>query len=90
MSKFADCTVYCDIDVDDFPSPSIITGVEKRPDIVINKDRSLIIWELTEGFETNSEKTVLGKTRELKYGSSGHNQQKCEEHESSISRKGFK
>ena len=33
MSKFIDWGVYCDIDVDDFPCPSIITVDEKHPDI---------------------------------------------------------
>ena len=59
MSRVADLTVYCDLD--QFQSPSVITGEEKRPDMVLVKDQSLFILELTVGFETNIEKNSVRK-----------------------------
>ena len=41
-------------DISSFPSPSIITGGELRPDLLLKtNDNSLYVLELTVGFETN-------------------------------------
>ena len=52
--------IYC------FPSPSVITGEEKRPDIVFKKGQSLFILELTVGYETNIEKNSIRKNESYK------------------------
>ena len=51
--------LYCDIT--GYMSPCIITGEQKRPDIVvIDKQRSWVfVLELTVGFETRIIKTML-------------------------------
>ena len=42
------------VDIPGFPSPSIITGDDLRPDLLLKtKDNCLYILELTIGFETN-------------------------------------
>ena len=64
LSKIKELSIYCDIEL--FPSPSIITGEDKRPDIVIRKGKSLYILELTVGFETNIEKNSNRKNDSYK------------------------
>ena len=53
--------VYADIP--GFTSPSVVTGEEQRPDIVINMNNSLWIIELTVGFETNVRKNYERKLK---------------------------
>ena len=43
--------IYCDIN--DYPSPSIITGEQLRPDMLIRNNGTVYMLELTVGFETN-------------------------------------
>ena len=52
-------TLYVDLDM--FPSPSIISGDEQRPDIIIKRNNDLWILELSIGFET-----ILEKNRNAK------------------------
>ena len=59
MSKISDLSVYCD--VEPFRNPSVITGEDKRPDVVLQKGDSLFILELTVGYETNIEKNSTRK-----------------------------
>ena len=40
------------VDIPGFESPSVITGEERRPDIVICNTNKLYIMEFTAGFET--------------------------------------
>ena len=65
MMKIPGVTVYCDIESSDFHTPSVITGNEKRPDIVIMKEKLCMILELTVGFETNMQKNT--ERKELHY-----------------------
>ena len=51
--------VYCDIDT--FPCPTIITREEYRPDIVIKNNNTIVLLELTAGYETNIEKNGIRK-----------------------------
>ena len=52
FSSFKQCTVYADLPF--FLSPSLITGESLRSDLLLlTKDKSLYILELTIGFETN-------------------------------------
>ena len=41
MAKIPGVKVYCDVDNSEFQTPSIITGDEKRTDIVIVKENFL-------------------------------------------------
>ena len=61
MTKIPGVTVYCDIESSEFHTPSVITGDEKRPDIVIIKENLCMILELTVGFETNMQKNTERK-----------------------------
>ena len=61
MAKIPDIKMYCDVENSEFQTPSIITGDEKRPDIVAIKDNRCMILELTVGFETNIEKNIERK-----------------------------
>ena len=52
FSSFSDCLLYADLP--SFLSPSVITGVSLRPDVVlISNNSTLYILELTLGFEYN-------------------------------------
>ena len=53
MAKLQGVKVYCDVNNSEFQTPSVITGNDKRPDIVVLKDKTCMILELTVGFETN-------------------------------------
>ena len=66
LSKIRDLKVYCDITESEFQSPSVITGDAERPDIVVVKERSCYLMELTVGFETNIKKNSERKRK--KYG----------------------
>ena len=58
--------VQLDVDNDKFPSPSIITGDDQRPDLLlIDKRNNMYVLELTIGFEPNIEKN--GKRKNDKY-----------------------
>lgn len=59
-------TVYADTQDKLFPSPSTITGDDLRPDIVLVKDSSVYILELTVGFETNLERNAIRKREKYK------------------------
>ena len=52
-------TLYVDLDM--FASPSIISGDEQRPDMIIKRNNDLWILELSVGFETNLEKNRNAK-----------------------------
>jgi len=54
------------VDLVGFQSPSIITGDQKRPDLIIRKNDILWILELSVGFETNIEKNRLNKENRYK------------------------
>ena len=66
MGKIPGVAVYCDIDNMVFQTPSIITGDEKRPDIVIVKGNLCMILELTVGFETNLRRNSDRKFKKYK------------------------
>ena len=66
MGKIPGVTVYCGIDNVVFQTPSIITGDEKRPDIVIVKGNLCMIFELTVGFETNLRRNSDRKFKKYK------------------------
>ena len=53
--------MYCDVENSEFQTPSVITGDEKRPDIVVVKGKLYMILELTVGFETNMRKNTEWK-----------------------------
>ena len=61
LAKIPDIKVYCDIENTEFQTPSVITGDEKRPDIVAIKHNRCMVLELTVGFETNIEKNTERK-----------------------------
>ena len=44
------------LDIDGYESPSIVTGENYRPDLLIVKNNMLLVLELTVGFETNIKK----------------------------------
>ena len=48
-----------------FASPSIISGDEQRPDMIIKRNNDLWILELSVGFETNLEKNRIAKTWDI-------------------------
>ena len=50
-----------DVDNTEFLTPSVITGARERPDIVLIKDNTCMILELTVGFETNMAKNSKRK-----------------------------
>ena len=50
-------------DIPGFLSPSVITGEDHRPDVVIKHENDLWILELTVGFETNIKKNFDRKKR---------------------------
>ena len=52
-------------DLEGYSSPSVITGDDLRPDIVVIKENLLYIVELTVGFETNISKNA--ERKEQKY-----------------------
>ena len=52
-------TLYVDLDM--FALPSIISGDEQRPDMIIKRNNDLWILELSVGFETNLEKNRNAK-----------------------------
>ena len=56
LNSFITCEIYCDID--NYTTPSVITGPEYRPGIVIKKGNLLIIIELTAGYETKHHKKL--------------------------------
>ena len=66
MAKIPGVTVYCDIENSEFHTPSVITGDEKRPDIVVVKEDLCMVLELTVGFETNMKKNTERKLNHYK------------------------
>ena len=58
--------LYCDCDPLVFRSPSIITGSEYRPDLVIVDNSNLLVLELTVGYETNLESNFKRKDEKYK------------------------
>ena len=66
LAKIPGVTVYCDIENSEFLTPSVITGDEKRPDIVVVKEKLCMILELTVGFETNIQKNTERKGNHYK------------------------
>ena len=52
------------VDIPGFEPPSVITGEERRPDIVIRDTNKLYIIELTVGFET---RILINAERKLKH-----------------------
>ena len=65
LGKIKDLKVYCDIADSEFQTPSVITGDAERPDIVVVKERSCYLIELTVGFETNITKN--SERKRMKY-----------------------
>ena len=64
LKRFA-CELYAD--VTNFSSPSILTGEEMRPDLLIILDRSkMFVVELTIGFESNIGKNEVRKRNKYK------------------------
>ena len=53
LSKIPDIKIYCDVENSEFQTPSIITGLTERPDMIILKKNTCTMLELTVGFETN-------------------------------------
>ena len=51
-------------DVEGFENPSVVTGLEDRPDMIIENytNRAIYVIELTVGFETNITKNCIRKT----------------------------
>ena len=66
MAKIPGVTVYGDLENSEFQTPSVVTGDEKRPDIVIVKENLCMILELTVGFETNMKKNTERKENHYK------------------------
>ena len=66
MAKLQGVKVYCDVNNSEFQTPSVITGNNKRPDIVVLKDKTCMILELTVGFETNILKNSKRKLENYK------------------------
>ena len=66
VSKVPGVKVYCDVENTEFQTPSVITGDQERPDIVVIKDKSCKVLELTVGFETNMLKNSQRKTERYK------------------------
>ena len=60
ITRDQNITLYVDLDM--FASPSIISGDEQRPDMIIKGNNDLWILELSVGFETNLEKNRIAKT----------------------------
>ena len=52
-------SVYADIP--GYPSPSVITGDDKRPDIIVKNSDTTWVLELTAGYETNIQKNFERK-----------------------------
>ena len=50
----------------EFQTPSVITGDEQRPDLVVIKDKACKVLELTVGYETNMLKNSKRKTERYK------------------------
>ena len=61
ISKIPDTKIYCDVENSEFHTPSIITGIRERPDMIILKNKTCIMLELTVGFETNIVKNNIRK-----------------------------
>ena len=66
LLKIQTAKVYCDVENSEFPTPSVITGDEERPDLVVMKGNQCLILELTVGFETNLEKNSKRKLERYK------------------------
>ena len=66
LNKLPGVKVYCDVENTEFLTPSIITGDEQRPDLVVIKDKSCKVLELTVGFETNMVKNSQRKSERYK------------------------
>ena len=63
LKQIGNTTLYADLD--DFANPSIITGDNYRPDLVVKTSGTLFILELTVGFESNLINNV--KRKQAKY-----------------------
>ena len=69
LSALPSCSIYADLPA--FLSPSLVTGGSLRPDLLlITKNKTLYILELTIGFETNIQ--VNRDRRALKYNPLHH------------------
>ena len=66
LSTLPGVKVYCDVENTEFLTPSVITGDQERPDIVVIKDKVCKVLELTVGFETNILKNSKRKTERYK------------------------
>ena len=65
IAALPDTVVYCDIE--GFRNPSIITGEDTRPDLVVESKGNIFIMELTSGYETNINKNAVRKSDRYKY-----------------------
>ena len=61
IAKIPDVQIYVDVENSEFRTPSIITGENERPDIVIIKGNECTVLELTVGYETNIAKNSARK-----------------------------
>ena len=65
LKVYSDVQLY--VDNDKFRSPSIITGDDQRPDLLLtDKRNSMYVLELTVGFEPNIEKNAKRKNDKYK------------------------
>ena len=65
LKVYSDVQLY--VDNDKFRSPSIITGDDQRPDLLlIDKRNNMYVLELTVGFEPNIEKNAKRKNDKYK------------------------
>ena len=65
LKVYRDVQLY--VDNDKFRSPSIITGDDQRPDLLlIDKRNNMYVLELTVGFEPNIEKNAKRKNDKYK------------------------
>ena len=65
LKIYSDVQLY--VDNDNFRSPSIITGDDQRPDLLlIDKKYNMYVLELTVGFEPNIEKNAKRKNDKFK------------------------
>ena len=64
LSNFEGLFIYCYIE--GYLNPSLITGEDYGPVMVVRKENKLIVIELTAGYETNIEKNATRKSNTYK------------------------
>lgn len=66
LSSRKENIVYCDTKNNHFAKPDVITGNEFRPDLVVLRNKKLLVLEVTTGFEANIANNEIRKKE--KYG----------------------